>query len=173
MAPLTRRKLLSSTASLIVVAPALALVGCAGSGSVPADVQKIANYASAIAAAFNIVVTALGDMPGLTSEIWAKMRGYVGTLQAVAVALSKVSTTDGAAPLVEQLVAGSNALLGALRGLGVGFPLWVSDAMSAVTVLLPILETLVGMFTTQRRRLGREMSEQEAYSILLATSVRR
>lgn len=137
MNTLSRRALLRATA----IAPIAALMACAGQ-TVPQALQQAASDASLIANGLAAVMPQLS--PLVSASTLATAQGWLTKLQSAASQLAGIPTTTGAVPLVQQIEQGVNAIVGIAAPLLAATP--AGPILTAATVLLPVLETAVGLF---------------------------
>lgn len=137
---LTRRELLSRT--ILASGAGLTLWGCATANQVA---STVAQDASLIATGLKGALANLGalNIPGLTADKVMTIGLAVAGLQTVATSLLMATTTAVAQPLVQQIETDLNAIVGALAGLPLPPP--ISTALQAAAILLPVIETAIGM----------------------------
>lgn len=142
---LTRREVLRTGA---IGAPAILLVGCNGLTANQA-IGQAAQDAATIAAGLKGSLTSLAalNIQGLTPDKLQAVGLAVAGIQTVATALSMASSSSQARPLVQQLEADLNAVVDTLAGLPL--PPQISLPLQAAAILLPVIETAVGMAVTQ------------------------
>ena len=88
------------------------------------------------------VFASLSGVKGINADLLIQVGVYVQDIKAAAASLQAASST--AAPgLVNQIEAAVNAVIGALAALPLPPP--ISTALQAASILLPIIETAVGM----------------------------
>jgi hypothetical protein len=131
------------------------LLGASGAGlaacttaSVDAGLATAASDVATIAAALPAVLTQLGTLsiPGLTPAIVATVGVAVSGIQTVASALSGAATAAAAQPLVAKVETYVNGIVTALAGLPLPPP--ISTALTAASILLPVIEAAIGLVTT-------------------------
>jgi|SRR5579883_768902 len=134
-----RRHLLVSTALVPVV---LAMEGCNG-----ATPQQVAQQAVAdvklIASGLAGALPSLGAAVGISPATVATVGGIVSRIQSVADGVGQAASNLDAQPLIRQLEQLLNAAVAALAGLALPPPF--GPALTAATVLLPVIESLVGL----------------------------
>jgi hypothetical protein len=132
----SRRHLIGASAA------ALALVGAGCSGNATQDLATAAQDAITIANGLQGVLVQLATVPGMSAGVLAQIGVYVSDIKAAAASLQAASST--AAPgLVSQIEAAVNAVISAAAALPLPPP--ISTALQAAAILLPIIETAVGM----------------------------
>lgn len=133
-----RRTLLAGAASLV----ATSLAACATGTPTPATVAGDVNL---IATAFAAVLPSFASIPGISAPTTASINQAIGDLQVVATAIVSAATTAAAQPVVRRVEVDVNAIIAVLAGLPLPAP--ISTVLEAALVLLPVIETAVGMTT--------------------------
>lgn len=171
MKHVSRRALLGATA---IIAP-LTLAGCGALRStniLPSD--KLAQALSDvrdIASGLANVLPSLGSIQGIPTAVVASAGDYVVKIQAVAGQLANVTTATDAQPFIKQLEALVNALVAAVTPFVAGIPT-VGPVFAAANVLLPIVETAVGLLVPAQAPMAGGMTPDEARLILRAAAAR-
>ena len=128
---------------IFVLSSPLFLAGCL-TGPDKA-IATVASDAKLIANGLAGALSQLGSLgiPGLTPAIVAQVGTAIAGITSVADALAGVSTQAEAQPLVAKIETYLNAVVGALAMLPL--PPAIALPLQAATILLPIIEALVGM----------------------------
>ena len=108
------------------------------------------------------------NIPGVTPAIVATVSDAVAGAQSVAQALKGVLTQAAAQTLVKKLETYVNAVVTALAGLPL--PGVLSTIVQAAAVLLPVIETTIGLFVASAPKGG--MSAAEARVVLKAAATK-
>lgn len=153
--------------NMLIAVPVLTVAGC----QVPAS-QTISNVVSdvqIIGDGLQGVFAQLGQLslPALTPSIMSTVGNAITNLQKVAAALGAVNTTAAAQPLVKKIETYVNAVVSALAMLPLPPP--ISTAIQAAAILLPIIETAVGLAIPQTPKAS-SMSPAQARMVLLGAS---
>ena len=159
-----------------VSAAAILLVGC---NLTPAQVNTAlsaaASDAQTIAAGLSGAMSSLATLkiPGLTATTIGKVQTAIAAIVTVANGLSGATSTNTAQPLVQQLEGDINAVVDALAGLPL--PAEIELPLQAATVLLPLIETAVGMVVSQvtsaaKMRATTPMTPAQARALLIGAS---
>lgn len=166
MTHLSRRSLLLTTIGGTAVLATVGLAGCTNGGT-NADLIKVASYANAIATGLKNVLPQLGSITGISAGIMGKVGQDVADIQTLAVALQTTASTNAALPMVQRIEAIVADILTALGGLPLPAP--VSTVIAAINVLLPIMETIVGIVLpagAASRAAAAKMTEAQAVAVL-------
>lgn len=159
-----RRSLLFGTTSFF------GLAACAGTDQtvkiVATDVQLIANGLQGI-------LPNLGTLAGLSPESLATIANALADLQQVASAIAQTSTTAEEKPLVQKVEAYVNTIVSILAAIPL-IPPPISTVLQAAAILLPIIETAVGLVVQNppRVRGGTPMTADQARLILGASAAK-
>ena len=124
---------------------ALLLAGCDLNGALSAaatDAQTIAAGLSGAMASLSSL-----NIPGLTPATVTKVQTAIAAIVTVSKSLSGATSTNSAQPLVQQLEGDVNAVVDALAGLSL--PAEISLPLQAAAVLLPVIESAVGLAVSQ------------------------
>ena len=159
-----------------VSAAAILLVGC---NLTPAQVNTAlsaaASDAQTIAAGLSGAMSSLATLqiPGLTTTTIGKVQTAIAAIVTVANGLSGATSTNTAQPLVQQLEGDVNAVVDALAGLPL--PAEIELPLQAAAVLLPLIETAVGMVVSQvtsaaKMRATTPMTPAQARALLIGAS---
>lgn len=142
MTTISRRALLR-TASLLPIAGAV--VACAG--------QTAATIAATAAQDIGLIGSGLsGALPALaasgvvSSSALSQVTGYINNIEQVATSVTTASTVAQGQSAVQQIETLLNSVVSALAGLTLPAPF--GPALSAASVLLPVVETAVGLAIT-------------------------
>lgn len=129
-------------------------------------VGKIAQDVNILATGLNGVLTQLGNISilGLTPAIMSTVGSAIASIQALAVSISTATSTAAAQPLVQKIETYVNTVVSALAVLPL--PPAIALALQAASILLPIIETAVGLLVTAKPMLGNAMNPDEARIIL-------
>jgi len=100
-----------------------------------------------IAGAVQTATSTLSLFPGINPTMVANVNTAVSALQATLAALQTATTATAAQPLIQQVEAAINAIVGAVAGIP-GLPLEVTLALDAAIILLPIIEAAVNQIVT-------------------------
>lgn len=169
MKHVTRRALLGSAA----IAP-IALAGCAElrGGSLPsAKLAQVLSDVRDIASGLVGVLPSLGSIQGIPASVVATAGDYIVKIKDVSGQLASVTTASAAQPLVKQLESLVNALLAAVTPFVAGIPT-VGAIFAAANVLLPVIETAVGLIVPAQAPAMAGMTPAEARLILRAAAAR-
>jgi hypothetical protein len=164
---LTRREIISRTA---LVGAGVTLFGCTAA-QVNSALSQVATDAQTLSAGLSGAMASLStlNIPGLTPTIIGRVQTAIASVVTVANALSGATSTNSAQPLVQQLEGDVNAVVDALAGLPL--PAEIELPLQAAAVLLPVIETAVGLAISQvtasaRLRATAPMSAAQARAIL-------
>ena len=138
---ISRRQLLGGAATGAI---ALALAGCATGQNAGATLQQAISDAELIANGLAAALPQLGKV--FTAGVLAKASAAIADIKTAAAAVAAAVSASAAQPAVAQLAAAVNGLVAALAGLPLPAP--ISTALAAAAVLLPIIESTVGMAIT-------------------------
>ena len=128
---------------LLITAP-IFLTSCSLVGLTPNQaLQQAALDGQTIAAGFKAMLPQLATVEKINAATTAKVGQYIADLQTVAANLAIATTTAAASPAVQQLEADINAIVTTLAGLPL--PPQISLALQAAAILLPTIETAVGL----------------------------
>lgn len=158
---LSRRQILGSAAVLV-------LSGCAG-GAPSSTLQKAISDAGLIASGLAGAVKQLVP-EGISSNIVAKATAVVTDIQEAVAAMASADSASSAQPLVTRIETDFNALVGVFAGLPLPPPL--GTAIQAAAVLLPVIETAVGLIVSGVQASARSaMTPVQARAALMRISV--
>lgn len=133
---LSRRRLLAGAALLTLAA-------CANAVQV---VDTVAQDAAAIAGGLKGVLPQVGTIVGVPAATVAKVGQYVADIQSAAGAVQAAAgSAPGQATAVQQIATAVNGIVGALAAFSAVLPSPVSAALAAASVLLPVIESAVGL----------------------------
>lgn len=139
----SRRTLLAGASAF-----ALVLAGCNGTTGNQA-VSQVATDVATIATGLQGSLTALGSNTLVAGPTLAKFGNYVADLRSLAAELATAASGSAQQPLVQQVSADINAIIGVLATLPPGvIPPQVQLGLQAALVLLPVIETAVGLVVT-------------------------
>lgn len=164
MTVFSRRSLLGSA----TVLPAVALVGCGG--------QTVGQISVTVIADLNLIVDGLdGILPlisgiaGIPADLVAKARAIIGQIQVIAAQVSTSASLILAQTSVKAIESLLNDLVTAVTPFVAAVPI-VGQAFMAASILLPIIEELLGLIPgfTIARRASPEMSPMRARAVLLS-----
>lgn len=123
------------------------LASCSLAGLTPNQaLQQVALDAQTIAASYKAMLPQLATIEKIPAATVAKVGQYIADIQAIAASLAIATTTSAALPSVQQLEADLNAIVAALAGLPL--PPAIGLALQAAAILLPVIETSVGLVAT-------------------------
>lgn len=128
-----------SAALLAAFGAAFFMTACAGM-----TVASFATDADDIATGLAAAAADLRQANLLTADQLTRMDSALSIVQAAAGAVAKAANVQAAQPEVAQLVAGVNAMVGALSTLPT-LPAPVPEILTAANVMLPVLESAVGL----------------------------
>jgi hypothetical protein len=134
---LSRRQLFAGVA-------AAALAGCSAS-QLAASLPQYAEDAQTIAAGLQASLVQLQSVPGIPAASLAQVSAAIADMQKMAAAISAASTASAALPSVQQLEADVNAVASTLASFSAIMPPQIGIAVQAAAVLLPVIETGVGL----------------------------
>lgn len=144
------------------------LVGCNNPPGTNKTVAQVANDVNVIAAGLQGVLTQLGPMTGINSDTLIKVSTAIAGIQSIAKSISQVSDVASAQPLVQQLETYLNTIVSVLAAVPF-LPPPVTMALQAASILLPVIETLLGMFVSAKPMLS-TMTPDQARLILKASA---
>lgn len=163
----------------IILAAAAALLMTSVTACTP-DGQLSNQAVSVVAQDVAIIANGLqGTIPALNAagvipaEKVAGVSQAIANLQALSSALATTASLSAAQPIVQQVELDVNAIVSALVGIK-GLPQNVTLALVAAQVLLPVVETAVGMvISTPPKAVHYAMSPNEARAILIGQASHR
>lgn len=159
--------------NLLLASPALVLPGCATFDS---NVGKAAELAAEIAGG---LAGAVAQLAPLNISVPSEVATALALLQTVAADIKTASSTAAQQPLVQKIESYVNTIVGALAVIPL-IPPPISTILQAAMIVLPILESVVGMmFNANRvssaRRLqvpAPNMTPDQAHIVLKAAAAR-
>ena len=131
--------------NLLLGTTALSVTACAGK-TVDQVVVTVAADASTIANGLTGVLAQLGPLAstyGISGATMALIGTAVAGLQSVATQVSGATTAASAQPMVQKIETYVNTIVSALAGLPLPPP--ISTALMAAAILLPVIESAVGL----------------------------
>jgi hypothetical protein len=140
---MNRRTLLANSSIVAIGLTAVGIVGCAGLTTNQVLSQAAAD-ANAIAQGLKNILPQIGALAGVSPATVATVGQAIADIQTVAAAITGATTAGAAQPSVVQLETDLNAIVAALASLTV-IPPPISTALMAASILLPLIETAVGM----------------------------
>lgn len=140
---MNRRQFLSAGSALVGAAALAACATTLNPHPGPITPASVAQDVTLISSAFAAVVPQLSAVPGVTPAVTQAVNNAVADLQAVAGAIATADTAAAAKPLVVRVEANVNAVVAVLAGLPLPAP--ISSVLHAASILLPIIETAVGI----------------------------
>lgn len=155
-----------AVAPVMGLSAALALSSCTNGGT-NADLVRVSTYANAIASGLKNVLPQLASVTGVSAGIMEKVSADVADIQAVAATLQTTSTANAAQPMVSRIEGDVSAVLGALAGIPLPSP--IGQVIAAVNVLLPVIETIVGVVVPSgaaNKAAAAHMTEAQALAVL-------
>jgi hypothetical protein len=148
----------------VTTAPAalagLTLVRCSAT-QIDAGLKQAAADTATIAVSLKNALPVIAGTNGISSAVVARVGVAVADIQTVAAAVAAAATPAAALPSVQQLEVDFNAIVNSLAGLPLPPP--ISSALTAASVLLPIIELAVGMIVPPS---ASKMTPDEARAIL-------
>jgi hypothetical protein len=163
----SRRSLLRSAATGLAVAAVFGTAACAGSPA--ADLAQVVDDVASIAQGLAAVLPQLGGV--VSANLLARVSGFIMQLEMIATELKSISTVAGAQPLVQQVETIIEGIVSTLASVPL-LPPQFSLALTAASVLLPVLFTAVGLvFNTSSMTMsmvaaGRVMTPAQARAFL-------
>jgi len=161
----SRRRLLSATS---IIPVAVALNACKGLTAPQIAAQAVSDV-KLIASGLVGALPSLGTAAGIPAATVAAVGAGIAKLQTVADAIGQAASNVDAQPLVQQLETLLNAAVGSLAGMALPAPF--GPALTAATVLLPVIESLVGLVIAPKAAAS-AMSPDTAREILTAAAGR-
>lgn len=160
----SRRNLLSTAGGFIACLPFL---DACTTSQVAAALPQYAQDATTIANGLEVALTQLKTVNGVPPATLTQIGGYITDMQSVAAAISNAASASAALPSVQQLEADVNGAVSAAAALGSLLPPPVSTALQAAAVLLPVVETGVGLVVNAvKPTTGATMTPAQARGIL-------
>lgn len=153
---ISRRTFLAGSSAM-----ALVLAGCSSTNTPAQNVTQVAADVATIATGLQGSLTTLGTMQGLDPKKLAQVGNYVADLQKLAAQIAAASTTSAQQPLVQQVSAVLNSAVAVMATIP-GLPPQVTLGFQAAMVLLPIIETAVGMAVTPPTPAATQLAQQAA-----------
>lgn len=159
-----------TTFAALAGAALLALVGCTNGTLNNQAVATVAQDVAIIANGLKGALPALGTAGAIPADKLGAISQAIANLQTVSVTIAAAASTSAALPDVQQVEADVNAIVAALVGVP-GLPQNVTLALVAAQVLLPVVETAVGMIVPPSPK-AYAMTPNEARAILIGQSAR-
>ncbi len=161
-----RRSFLMTTA-LVPVA------GCATiSQTLNKNLAQIISDVSLIANGIGSILPQLSSLVGLSDAARSTIQDAIAGIKLVADQVKGIASTADGQPLIQRLETYLNAIVSALAMLPL--PPQISVILQAATVLLPIIETLVGLLIKpSASRFGSSMSPDAARLVLASWSPKK
>lgn len=131
----TRRATLLSAAGLAIL-----VSGCKTGSVTPAQVSS---DISSVANGLKNALPAMAATSGMNTVMMAKIAQAVADVQAVAAGFSTTDTQAAQQSLVTRIMADMQSVTTTLSGLSLSKT--ASDILNAINILLPVIETAVGM----------------------------
>lgn len=110
-------------------------------------ISTIISDVQLIAGGVQSTVSTLAFLPGINPTMLTNVNTALGALQTTLAALQTATTATAAQPLLQQIDAAINAIVGAVAGIP-GLPFEVTLALDAASILLPIIEAAVNQVIT-------------------------
>ena len=161
----------------VLLAP-LALAACNNPAQIDTVLATVVADAQTIAGGLQGMLPQLGalNLPGLTPAVMAIVGSAVADLQGVATSLQSVSAVASAQPLVQKIESYVNVIVSTLAALPLPPP--ISTILVAASVLLPVLESTVGLIVNSltpatAKAAGSTMTAPTARLILKASAARK
>jgi hypothetical protein len=164
---ISRRSLLSA------VAAAPLLSACAA--TIDQNVQNVISDVNILANGLRGMIpqlTAL-NLPGLTSNVMGTVDAAIAGIQSVAAAVSAVTTTAAAQPLIQKIETYLNTIVGALAPLALLLPPPIGLIVTAATILLPVIEIAVGLLVNNVKTMPVAASRQGAARVTMTADQAR
>jgi hypothetical protein len=120
------------------------LLGLAACKSGNTNLATAANYVSSIATGFLNVLPKFADIEGMPTALMAQIGQWIADLQNLAAVIKTTAEATAAQPVVQQVEADVNAIVGALAGFPI-IPPPISTVLTAATFLLPVIEAAINM----------------------------
>jgi hypothetical protein len=142
---MNRRKLLSSIALGSV---AVVLAGCQStvSSSASTIAAQAASDIGLIGSGLSGALSGLSASGTVSSSAVSQIAGYINAIEAIAATVTTATSATAGQTAVQQIETLLNSLVSAASGLPLPAPF--STALSAASVLLPVVEVAVGLVTT-------------------------
>lgn len=166
-----RREFLTMTASVPLIG---ILASCAGKSPSSTLAQVITDVGT-IAAGLAGVLPSLAKVTGISQETINNINVWIADLQKAGTAIVSATTVAAAQPIVQQVETDVNAIVAALSGLPL--PSAIETVVLAASILLPVIETAVGLALppsapTARMAASSTMSVDQARLVLRASASR-
>jgi hypothetical protein len=160
---MNRRKLLSSIA---LGSAAVVLAGCqsTGGGSTSTIAAQAASDIGLIASGLTGALSSLSASNTVSPSAVSQITGYINAIEAVAATVTTATSATAGQTAVQQIETLLNSLVSAASGLPLPAPF--STALSAASVLLPVVEVAVGLVTTASAGATVPMTPAQARLIL-------
>jgi phage-related protein len=171
MQPMTRRSLLSATATVMA---ALGLVAC---DTVGTAVTQVSSDADQVTADINSVANGLaGVLPnvqaitGVAASVVTTIQNGVAQIKSLAATVSTAvkNGIQTAAPYISQVASLVGTISSSLTGMGASVPSWVTDVVTAAKTVLPVALSLAGVALAGAPSTG--MTVAQARAILAAAA---
>jgi hypothetical protein len=141
---MNRRKLLSSIA---LGSAAVMLAGCAtGSTSASTIAAQAASDIGLIGSGLSGALSGLSASGAVSATAISQITGYINSIEAVATTVTTATSATAGQSAVQQIETLLNSLVSAASGLPLPAPF--STALSAASVLLPVVEVAVGLVSS-------------------------
>jgi hypothetical protein len=133
------------TAIVAALSLAFALAGCAGTNSSSPSIATIARDVGILSTGLQTAVNQLEANPAvkLGPEIAATCRTALAGITTTAAALATTATVQDAQPLVLQITAYANTVIGTVSAVP-NLPPAVSAALAAASILMPVIQVAAG-----------------------------
>jgi hypothetical protein len=160
---LSRRNLLKTSAFAV---PAVALAGCVGA----TPTLTVANFSSDA----NLLVGGLETFASTTLQALLPAAAYANVQADIKTAENALNIIEGyaatvaegtAQPVVTQIVNAVNSAVATIKGAGIVIPADVTMTITALEIVLPSVESAVGLLTTQSAAQGK-MTLSQARAVL-------
>jgi hypothetical protein len=155
---------------LIGLLATTALAGC-NTPVTDKTVAAVASDISIIAAGLQGVIGPLSAVVNIDPTTLATAKMAINGIADIAKAMSSVTDVAGTQPLVQKLETYLNMAVSALATVPL-LPPTITIALQAASILLPVIESLVGL-AMQAPRAGNAMSPAEARLVLKASAIKR
>lgn len=159
--------------TMLIGAAAVPLAACSSAQPDPNLTQAVADV-NALSAGLSGMLAGLSasGVSGLTPDVLATVNGAIANLKTAAAAIAKTATAVAAQPVVQQVEGYVNTVVSVLGALPLPPP--ISTILEAASVLLPIIETTVGLLapTAGMRMKAAAMTPDQARLILLGSAAK-
>ncbi len=157
--------------SFLMTTALVSVAGCATlSQTFNKNLAQIISDVSLIANGVGSLLPQIAALTGLSAAAITTIQQAITAIKSIADQIKGISSTADAQPLVQRIESYLNTIVGALAVLPLPPP--ISVILQAATVLLPIVEALVGMLVTAKPMAG-TMSPDSARLILAGAAPKK